>query len=275
MINYMLFKPNWLSCFKMQNTSFPRLGSVVMSIQESSNRSLGSWICKGQAETECQSTNNGALSTANPLCSFGVPACSTSTIPGLSMASMTATNRWPPNISCISSSLLCNSLFHRGNRGTVELKTFVCAISFTSITSCSCRGVQSFPGNSLQSREHEWPRTLETCSDSPSMPCPWSQTIVIVLSKYKTFWQKGRLLALFILSPGSFMATFWFLCMSDRFCLLAVEWKGTTFKYKLVLIVCRTRSCFLKPDYINVAIQASKVQKVSHPNYITSSEVPW
>lgn len=71
------------------------------------------------------------------------------------------------------------------------------------------------------------------------------------------------------------MATFWVLCMSDRFCLFAVEWKGTTFKYKLVLIACCTWSCFLKPDYINVAIHASKVQKVSHPNYITSSEVPW
>lgn len=62
--------------------------------------------------------------------------------------------------------------------------------------------------------------------------------------------------------------------MHLRFCLFTLEWKGAAFKY--VSINGMLHVVMLSViDYINVAIQASKLQKVSHPNYTTSAEVPW
>lgn len=79
------------------------------------------------------------------------------------------------------------------------------------------------------------------------MPCPWGQTTRVTgLNKYITFWQKGRQLTLFtVFYHVVHLRLHSGFCVFDKFCLFAVEWKGTAFKYKLVLIACCTWPRFL------------------------------
>lgn len=116
-----------------------------MSLQESSNRSLGSWIGQGQAETECQSKNHGALSTANPfvfLWSFylldqhhprpfrGLHDCSQSLPPQYFLYFILSILQFP---------ILLREQRYSG------VKRFVCAISFTSITAVQLQRCPELP----------------------------------------------------------------------------------------------------------------------------------
>lgn len=163
------------------------------------------------------------------------------------MAPGTAVDHWPHNTWYISSSLLCNSPHpilqqkqrHRGIR-EVYLHYLIYQHDYLVVVAKVPRDSQEIH---CKAGSMNAPRTLET-----PFPCPvQGQTIpVTVLSKCITFWQKGRQLTLFTVFYHvvhlRLLSVFY---VFDKFCLFAVEWKGTAFKYKLLLITCCMWSCFL------------------------------